>query len=98
MAAKVAAWSDRSWDDFVWLFAEAELRLKKAYTSEEDSPSGPHANGIKIDPCLVEDSPSQDDIKAQAEQIAAKNPNIDELHWFLAERKLLYNKVKGIEE
>jgi len=97
LAFKVSQWAS-SWDDFVWFFAESELRLQNSYVSEQDSLRGPHPEGIKLFPGKIVEQPDPEAIKTLAEEISQKNPRLEELHWFLAERKYLYNKILGVEE
>ncbi|HMF30897.1 MAG TPA: hypothetical protein VKK79_05765 [Candidatus Lokiarchaeia archaeon] len=85
----------KSWDDFVWLFAEAELRLKPAYILGKLYKDGDESRTVDIDADAIVDQPSEDDIRQLAEEISKQGPSVQDLHWFIAERKFIYDQVKG---
>jgi hypothetical protein len=83
-----------SYDDLIWFLAEAELRLRSAfmlgrlYKQDEEIPT------VEVDPNLIVDQPSEEEIRVLAEDLAKKQITLQELHWFIAERRLIYNSVK----
>jgi len=85
-----------SWDDCVWLLAEGELRLAKAYIDPHITPSGlaDVGNMIRLDPSKVENQPPEAQIRALAEKVAKQGPRLEELHWFLAVRKIIYDEAR----
>ncbi len=82
----------RSYDDFVWIFAEAELRLRPAYAMGNIFQTG---GPVQLYPNKIVDKPKEDDIRALAEQIGPQGTPVQDLHWFIAQRKFIYNKAKG---
>lgn len=85
-----------SWDECVWLLAEGELRLAQAYINPKITPSGlaELGNSVRLDPTKVEEQPTEGEIRVLATKVAQQGPRIDELHWFLAVRKVLYDDAK----
>lgn len=86
----------RSWDDFVWLFAEAELRLRPAYVLGKLYKEEAESRVVEIDADSIVDQPGEDEIKALAEEISKQGPSPQDLHWFIAERRFVYNQAKGL--
>ncbi len=82
----------KSYDDFVWIFAEAELRLRPAYAVGNVFQTG---GPVQLYPGKIVDKPKDDDIRKLAEQIAAQGTSVQDLHWFIAQRNFIYNKAKG---
>jgi len=84
-----------SWDDSVWFLAEAELRLQPAYDNPRLAPSSlaELGNVIQVNPKHVADQPSEDYIRALAEKIAQSSPRLEELHWFVAERRWILDQL-----
>ena len=89
LAQTIAGWQNPI-DVYIWLFAEAELRLAKAYITKLDAT----CTSMKIDTSKVVDKPAVDDIKKLAKEVQAQKPKLQDLHWFLAERRYLYDAVK----
>ena len=83
----------KSWNDFVWLFAEAELRLKNAYQSGSTL-NNALPKEVKVTVSKIVDFPTQDEVKKMAEIISAQGPTIQDLHWYVAERTYIYNQAK----
>ena len=89
LAQTIAGWQNPI-DVYIWLFAEAELRLAKAYITKPDAT----CTSVKIDTSKIVDKPAVDDIKKLAKDIQASKPKLQDLHWFLAERRYIYDAVK----
>ena len=87
----------KSWDDFVWLFAEAELRLLAAYAGGARFQQGADTRAVDVDPVLLVDKPAEDDIRKLAEEIARSHPSLQDLHWYLAERRYIFAEAKAAE-
>ncbi|HMF32121.1 MAG TPA: hypothetical protein VKK79_11935 [Candidatus Lokiarchaeia archaeon] len=84
----------KSYDDFVWLFAEAELRLRPAYVLGKLYKEGDETHTVEIDPDAIVDQPAEDDIRTLAEEIAKQAASIQDLHWYIAERRYVYAQAK----
>jgi hypothetical protein len=82
----------KSYDDFVWIFAEAELRLRPAYAMGNIFQTG---GPVQIYPGKIVDKPKEDDVRALAGQIASQGTPVQDLHWFIAQRNFIINKAKG---
>jgi hypothetical protein len=88
-AEEFANWKN-PYDVVVWLFAEAETRLADAYVTVLDGTSP----AVQIDASKVIDSPSREQTESLAKAIYARRPKLSEVHWFLAESRYIYEKVK----
>ena len=84
----------KSYDDFVWLLAEQELKLKNAFDSSTNPLMGNFPEMISIDPNKIIDTPNADETKTLAELIAKQCPSLENFHWFLAERVYIVNSAK----
>jgi putative heme degradation protein len=89
-AETIAAWKN-TFDVYIWLLAEAELRISQAFITKVDA-SGRH---VKIDKTKIVDKPSESDIKVRAKALASHWPRLQDVHWFIAERQYIYDKVMG---
>jgi hypothetical protein len=87
----------KSLDDLVWLFAEAELRLRPAYVIGKLYKDGDEAKNVEIEPSLIVETPLEDDIRVLAEELSKNQPKLEELHWYIAERKYIYDAAKASE-
>jgi len=81
----------RSYNDYIWLWAEAEMRLNKAL--QTDMKSNPSA--AKIDVTKIVDKPDENDIKKLASDLCAKRLKVQDVHWFIAERQFVFDAAKG---
>jgi hypothetical protein len=88
-AETIASWKN-SYEVYMWLLAEMELRLAQAFITKLDA-SGRH---IKIDTSKVVDHPAEEAIRQRAKALAAHLLRLQDVHWFLAERQVIYDKVK----
>jgi len=86
------AMARRSYDDYIWMWAEAELRLRNAYGTS----LAPNAKNIDIDTSKIVDAPSAEDIKKLASELASKKVKVQDVHWFIAERQYIYNAIKTV--
>lgn len=83
-----------SWEVFVWLLAESELRIKKCFISPMNPLYGPTPPIVTIDISKIIDQPPRNEIIQLAELIAARSPTLQDLHWHLALRQYIYNQAK----
>ncbi len=88
-AEEIAAWKN-TYDTFVWLFAEAEVRLADAYVTPLDGTSP----SVMVDASKVIDAPAREATESLAKAIYSRRPKLSEIHWFLAERRYIYDKLK----
>ncbi|OLS15267.1 MAG: hypothetical protein RBG13Loki_1124 [Promethearchaeota archaeon CR_4] len=85
----------KSYDDFVWIFAESELRLRPAYaTGNNFKPEGP----VQVYPAKIVDKPKDSAIKQLAEQMASQGTSVQDLHWFIAQRNFIYKEAKAMKK
>ena len=89
-AEEIAAWKN-SYDVSIWLFAEAESRLADAYVTVLDGTTPT----VMISKSKIIEKPAREAIESLAKAIYSKRPKVEELNWFLAERKYVYDKAKG---
>jgi hypothetical protein len=85
----------KSYDDWIWLLAEAELRLRPAYVGSLLYQEKDGVLFTEIDATLMLDEPSEEVIHQLAEEIAKSSPSVQELHWFIAERRYIYDSAKN---
>jgi hypothetical protein len=95
MAFEIAK-QKNTWDAFVWLVAEAELKVTPAFAPNELPFSPNFPKKIRINPAKIEDIPPKENVKKLAEQLAAKKPTLQNLHWYLAERTYIYQNAKKL--
>ena len=81
----------RSYDEFVWMWAEQEARLGKALIV----PFGPNVRKIVVDPEKVTTKPRDSEIRRLAADLAKRKVKVQDIHWFIAERQYVADKVLG---
>ncbi len=84
----------KTWDELVWLFAEGELRILSALVVGHLKPEGGEVREVEVDPTLLVDQPPEEDIRVLATEIAKMGPTLSNLHWFVAERRYIFNRAK----
>ncbi|NMC05969.1 MAG: hypothetical protein GYA24_12200 [Candidatus Lokiarchaeota archaeon] len=87
----IASWKN-SYETYIWLLAEMELRLAQAFVTKLDASGGHH---IKIDRSKIVERPAEEAIRQRAKALAAHLMHVQDIHWFLAERQVIFNKVLG---
>ncbi len=92
--ARTLAKESRPWDELVWLFAEWELRLRPALVDGMIYKQGEEERLVDIDPALIVDHPPEGSIRELAEEISHLGPSFEDLHWFIAERRYIYDRAK----
>ncbi len=90
-AEEIATWKN-SYDTSLWLFAEAENRLADAYVTALDGTSP----NVQVDASRVMDAPPREATESLAKAIYSRRPKLSEIHWFLAERRYIYEKIKNV--
>ena len=81
----------RSYNDYVWLWAESELRLANAY--QTDLKSTPAV--VKVDLKKVVEKPAEADIKKIASDLFGKRQKVQDIHWYIAERNYIFDAAKA---
>jgi hypothetical protein len=89
-AEEIAGWKN-PYNTVVWLFAEAETRLADAYVTVLDGTNA----AVQVDASKVIDAPDRAATESLAKAIYSRRPTLNEVHWFLAERRYIYEKVKS---
>jgi hypothetical protein len=84
----------KSYNDYIWLLAEADLKLVKAFPDGPSPLAGPTPRTVKVSLSKIIDAPLQSEIKQAAEALAKKAPKIQDLHWFIAIRNFIYQEAK----
>ena len=83
---------NKTYDQLVWMFAEECLRIQNAILFI--SSYGTHPAKLQIRPELLNPYPSHEKIQKRAEFIYQNNhPTERDLHWYIAERRLLYEYI-----
>ncbi len=91
-AAFLLSKENKSYDELVWLFAEESLRVQDAISFNSGYGSKPPT--IKIKPELLNHHPNHEKIKKRAEFIYNNyHPTERDLHWYISERRLLYEYI-----
>jgi hypothetical protein len=80
----------KSYDDWVWLWAEADLKLKNALIT----PLGAGVTSVKVDIKKIVEKPVEEEIRKLAKEYHAKRMKVQDIHWFIAERNFIMAKAK----
>jgi predicted lipid-binding transport protein (Tim44 family) len=83
--------ANKKYDDYVWLWAEADLKLAKAVKKDAFAPN---VKSVEIDATKIV-KPKEADIKKLAAEYAKKKAKVQEIHWFIAERQFVLDKATG---
>ncbi len=78
--ADALAREPKTWDDLVWLFAEAELRLRPALIGGILYQGGVESREVELDPALIVDQPAEGAIRELAAEVASLGPPLLDLH------------------
>jgi hypothetical protein len=84
-------------EELNWFISENELRIAKAFVSKDNPLTGPLPSSLKIKLSKIEQKPSTDDIKKYAENIFIKKLPKENLHWELAIRSYIWQKITNVE-
>lgn len=83
----------KNYNDYIWLLAEAELKLSKALV--EPLKAGQVI--VRVIPSKIIDSPAQADIKKRAESLAKEGIKVQDIHWFIAVRNFIIEEAKKLK-
>jgi hypothetical protein len=82
----------KSYDDWIWLLAESECRLGPACTSPSNKfRTGGLPSEVEIYPSKVVVQPPEDDIRQLAYDISQVRPSVEDIHWFMAQRQIVFD-------
>ncbi len=95
--ARAVSLEGKTFDELVWLFAEAELRILSTLVVGHLRQEGGEVREVEVDPTLLVDQPEEDEIRVLATEIAQMKPTpaLPDLHWFIAERRFIFNQAKA---
>jgi hypothetical protein len=82
----------KSYDDWVWLWTEADLKLKNALIS----PLGPGVTSVQVDRKKIVQKPNVEEVKKLAKDNHVKRMRVQDIHWFIAERNYILAKAKAL--
>src|SRR5271157_1023204 len=85
----------KSYEDFVWFFTEAELRIRPALAYGKLYKDGEETQVVRIDPDMMVEQPTEEDIRTTAEEISKQGLSVQDLHWFTAERRFIYDAARN---
>ncbi len=80
----------------MWLFAEAEMRLRLALVGGNLYQRGVESRDVELNPALVVDHPAEEDVRELAAEVASLGPPLQDLHWLIAERRFIYARAKTV--
>jgi hypothetical protein len=80
----------KKYEDYIWIFTEADLQLSKAIVSG----FGPNISSVKIDKSKVLAKVDDQAIKDAAKANFNKKTKLEDLQWFIAERKYVLDNIK----
>ncbi len=88
--AYLFAQDGKTWDECTWVLAEYELKLSAACSNpKQDYHWGGLPNVVKIYPSRILYAPKEDDVRQLAYEISQRGPSLQDLHWFIAQRKYI---------
>jgi hypothetical protein len=83
-----------SYNECVWLLAEKELKVSNALKKSEIIPDGNRSvNKFVVNPSKIINKPSKSKIQALAQEIFKKGMLIQDLHWLIAEKDILFQQI-----
>ena len=84
------AMQHKSYDDYIWLLAESELKFSKACLD----PGVKSGDSIKMDASRIVDKVNEKEIRQLAEKYSKDHPKVQDLHWYIAERQCALENAK----
>ena len=78
-----------SYDDYVWLWAESELKVGNAIANGSALKDGK----VQVDISKIVQKPASNDIKKLASEFASKRTKPETIHWYIAERQVLLDRA-----
>ncbi len=92
--AYLLAQEGKTWDEYTWVLAEHELKLSAACSNpKQEYRWGGLPNAVKIYPSRVLQVPKEDDVRQLAYEISQRGPSLQDLHWFIAQRKYVEDVI-----
>jgi hypothetical protein len=92
--AYLFAQEGKTWEECTWILAEYELKLGAACSNpKHEYRWGGLPNTIKISPSRVLQTPKEEDIRQLAYEISQRGPSLQDLHWFIAQRKYVSDTI-----
>ncbi len=92
--AYLVAQEGKTWDECTWMLAENELRYGAACAlPKSEFKYGGLPNQVKVIPSHVCIDPKQEDVQKLAFEISQRGPSLQDLHWFIAQRKFIANNI-----
>ncbi len=79
-----------SYDDYIWLLAESELKFSKVCLDVGKNAS----DGLKIDTSRFVDKINEKEIRQLAVEYAKAHPSVQDLHWYIAERQCALDSAR----
>ena len=80
----------KNYNDYVWMFAEADLQLSKGMVSG----FGPNKFVVEVDKSKIPKKIDEKLTKEAAKMIFNKKIKLEDLQWFIAERKVVLDTLK----
>ncbi len=80
------------YDDYVWLWAELDLKVGNAIVNQ---PIGSNGGKAIVDSARIVSNPAASDIKKLASEYAARKTKVETIHWYIAERQFIYDQMKS---
>ncbi|HME52512.1 MAG TPA: hypothetical protein VKM55_09865 [Candidatus Lokiarchaeia archaeon] len=81
----------KSYNDYVWLWAEADVKLGQS--CQPDLKTNPAS--VKVDVKKIVAKPAEADVKKLAGDYFKKGAKVQDIHWFIAERQYILDAVKA---
>lgn len=81
--------SKKSYDDYVWFWAEQEMKLGKAISA----PLTADAKSVIVDAKKIVAKPKESDIRKLAVEFASKKAKVQDIQWLIAERQFICDKA-----
>ncbi len=92
--AYLLAQEGKTWDEYTWILADNELKLGSACANPKpDYRCGGLPTVVKIVPSRILQMPKEDDVRQLAYEISQRGPSLQDLHWFIAQRKFVENVI-----
>ncbi len=84
----------KNYNDYIWMLAEADLKLAKAFPDGKSPLTGTLPKTVRVIPSKIVDAPPQPEIKKSAEILAKSGTKVQDLHWFIATRNFIIQEAK----
>lgn len=93
-AAYFLSQEKRSYLDFIWMLAEADLKIARAFADGSNPLAGALPKVVTILPSRIIEAPFQSEIKQVAEKLSMMGTKVQDLHWFIAIRNYILQEAK----